>query len=93
MTSTKFGRCPNFVLVDSETLEFKSFSNPAVQMSGGAGPAAVQELARHGAEIAVAGQIGPKAESALAAAGIQFVAASGTVRDAVRQCAEDGAAA
>lgn len=82
--SGQFGRCPYFVIVDPETLEFEAFSNPAAQMPGGAGPAAVQELVNHGVNTAVAGRIGPKAEQALEAAGIKFSAATGTVREAVQ---------
>ena len=81
--SGQFGRCPYFIIVDPDTLEFEAFSNPAAQMSGGAGPAAVQELVQHGAERAIAGRLGPKAEQALAAAGIKFSEATGTIREAV----------
>ena len=81
--SEQFGRCPHFLIVDPETLSFEAFSNPAAQMSGGAGPAAVQELVRHGAEVALAGNCGPKAQQALQAAGMRFAEATGTVRDAV----------
>ncbi len=82
--SGQFGRCPYFVIVDPDTLEFEAFSNSAAVMPGGAGPAAVQELVNHGAEAALAGRIGPKAEQALEAAGIKFSEASGTIRKAVQ---------
>ena len=81
--SPNFGRCPAFVIVDSESLEFEAFDNPAREMSGGAGPAAVQEIANHGAEMVLAGQFGPKALQALRKAGIRQMEATGTVRDAV----------
>ena len=79
----QFGRCPYFVIVDSETLAFEAFSNPAGAMSSGAGPAAVQELVNHGAQVALAGRFGPKAEQALGAAGLRYAEAGGKVRDAV----------
>lgn len=81
--SDQFGRCPFFVVVDSESLEFAAFANPGTTMPGGAGPAAVQALTEHGAEAAVAGQYGPKAQQALEAAGLPYKQAGGTVRDAV----------
>jgi predicted Fe-Mo cluster-binding NifX family protein len=81
--SAQFARCPCFVIVDSDTLEFEVLDNPARQMAGGAGPAAVQDLVNHGVQAAVAGQFGPKAEQALQAAGIRRVSATGNVRDAV----------
>ena len=81
--SEQFGRCPYFVIVDAESLETEAFSNPAREMSGGAGPAAVQGLVNHGAEVVLAGTYGPRAEQALDAAGIRYAEARGTVRDAV----------
>ena len=84
--SGQFGRCPYFIIVDPDTLEFEAFSNPAASMPGGAGPAAVQELVNHGANTALAGRVGPKAEQALEAAGIKFIESAGTVREAVQNC-------
>jgi len=81
--SGAFGRCRYFVIVDSDTLRFEAFSNPASGLTGGAGPAAVQEIADRGAEVALAGNFGPRAEQALQAAGIRYEQASGTVREAV----------
>ena len=81
--SERFGRCPWFLIVDSESLDCEALPNPAANLAGGAGPAAVQELANHGVNLALAGQFGPKAEQALAAAGIRYVEAAGNVRDAV----------
>jgi predicted Fe-Mo cluster-binding NifX family protein len=81
--SETFGRCQYFLVVDAETLHFEAFSNPASGMAGGAGPAAVQEIAKRKAEVALAGKFGPRAEQALTAAGITHATATGKVRDAV----------
>lgn len=81
--SEVFGRCPYFLIVDSETMKFEAFSNPAEGMPGGAGPAAAQEMSKRGAEVLLVGQVGPKAQQALEAAGIRVINAGGTVRDAV----------
>ena len=34
----RFGRCAYFLIVDSETMHFEAFSNPATSLGGGAGP-------------------------------------------------------
>jgi len=81
--SEQFGRCQYFLIVDAETLRFEAFSNPASGMAGGAGPAAVQELANRKAEVVLAGKHGPKAQQALTAAGLRYAEATGKVRDAV----------
>jgi predicted Fe-Mo cluster-binding NifX family protein len=81
----RFGRCAYFVIVDSETMKFTAFTNPASNAPGGAGPAAVQEIHERGAKVILTGQIGPQAETALKAAGIEIVTgASGTVEEAVQ---------
>jgi len=80
----RFGRCAYFLIVDSETMRFEAFSNPATTLSGGAGPRTVQEFVSRGAKVVLTGQVGPKAQQALEAARLEVVTgASGTVRKAV----------
>jgi len=81
--SEQFGRCRYFLIVDSDTMRFEAFSNPAAGMAGGAGPAAAREIANRQAEVLLAGQIGPNAQQALQAAGIRYSQATGKVRDAI----------
>lgn len=81
---TRFGRCAYFVIVDSETMKFTAFSNPASELSGGAGPAAVREIAKHNVEAVITGRAGVNAETALNAAGIKIVTGyTGTVKEVV----------
>lgn len=82
--SEQFGRCPFFVIVDSDTMNFEAFNNDAMAMSGGAGPAAVRELANRQVAMVLAGKFGPKAEDALRMAGIDFVRAEGPIRQVVK---------
>jgi len=80
----RFGRCRNFVIVDSDSDEFEAFSNESVMASGGAGTQSAQFLANNGVDAVVTGNVGPNAARALEAAGIKvYAAASGTVRDAL----------
>ena len=80
----RFGRCSYFVIVDSDTMKFTAFSNPASDFSGGSGPAAAREIVKHDAEVLLTGNVGGKAQRALEAAGIKIVTGvSGTVRRAV----------
>lgn len=82
----RFGRCAYFVIVDSETMKFTAFANPASELSGGSGPAAVREIAKHGVEVLLTGRVGGNAQRALDAAGIKIVTGStGTVREAVEK--------
>jgi len=80
----RFGRCPYYVIVDSDTMEYEAIENAATMQGSGAGIAAAQLVANSGAEAVIAGNFGPNAFQALAAGGIQLYAgATGTVRDAV----------
>ncbi len=83
-TSPVFGRCPAFVFVDTESMDFDAVDNPAGEASGGAGIQAAQLIADHGAEAVASGSFGPNAYNTLNAAGIEMYKLQGdTVRKAV----------
>jgi predicted Fe-Mo cluster-binding NifX family protein len=87
----RFGRCPFFVIVDSETMKFDAFTNPATSLSGGAGPRTVQEFKQRGAEVVLTGHVGPNAQTALEQSGLVVVTdVSGTVREAVEAYRQQG---
>lgn len=69
----RFGRSPWFLRVDSDTLEWQAFENPASNNRGGAGVAAAQFAVDQQVGAVVSGDFGPNAVSALQAAGIQML--------------------
>jgi len=82
----RFGRCPYFVIVESETMQFEAIPNAASGATGGAGIQAAQTIANKGAKVVITGNVGPNAFGALSAAGIEIVTgASGTVREVVEK--------
>lgn len=82
----RFGRCPYFVIVDSETLQFEAVPNMASGAMSGAGIQAAQTIASRGVKVLITGNVGPNAFQALSAAGIKIVTgASGTVRDVIER--------
>jgi len=82
----RFGRCPYFVIVDSETMEFEALSNIASGSMSGAGIQAAQTVAGKGAEVLITGNVGPNAFQALSAAGIRVMLdAFGNVREAIKK--------
>lgn len=84
----RFGRCPNFLIVNTETMEFEVVPNSSVGSAHGAGIGAAQTVASKGVEAVLTGNVGPKAHSALSASSIKVVTGvSGTVRDAVERYA------
>jgi predicted Fe-Mo cluster-binding NifX family protein len=83
--SPNFGRCPFYVFVDTETLDFEAVPNPAIGASGGAGIQAAQFIASREAKAVLTGAVGPNAFAVLQAAGIPvFAVSGGTARAAVQ---------
>jgi len=82
----RFGRCPYFVIVDSENMQFEAIPNMASGAMGGAGIQAAQVIAGKGVKVLITGNVGPNAFQALSAAGIKIVTgAFGTVKEVVEK--------
>jgi len=82
----RFGRCPYFVIVDSETMQFEAIPNVVSGAMSGAGIQAAQTMASKGVKVLITGNVGPNAFQALAAASIKVVVgAFGTVRQVVEK--------
>jgi predicted Fe-Mo cluster-binding NifX family protein len=82
--SPVFGRCPTYLFVELETMEFKALPNPAVSQGGGAGIQAAQFVVNQGATAILSGNLGPNAFDVLQAAGVPgYLVPEGTVRQAV----------
>ena len=86
--SERFGRAPYFVIVESDTMSFTPVINAAESMQGGAGPEAVRQVAAHGAQVILTGDLGPNAKTAIEAAGIKGVTGISGVKT-VRQAVEE----
>ncbi|MBN2333394.1 MAG: NifB/NifX family molybdenum-iron cluster-binding protein [Deltaproteobacteria bacterium] len=80
----RFGRCQFFIIVDSESGEFKALPNEFQGASGGAGTQAGQLMVSNEVGAVLTGNCGPNAFAVLQGAGVQVVTGvSGTVRQAV----------
>jgi predicted Fe-Mo cluster-binding NifX family protein len=83
-THLAFGRCPTYLFIDTETMQFEAVENPAANAAGGAGIQAAQFVVEHGARAVVTGNVGPNAFQVLQPAGIPIhLFGGGTVRQAV----------
>ena len=80
----RFGRSQYFIIVDPETMQFESVTNPNIEAPGGAGISTAQLIYNKGASAIITGSIGPKAHQALAAAGVRMLTGvSGSIRQAI----------
>jgi predicted Fe-Mo cluster-binding NifX family protein len=82
--SPVFGRCPTYIFVDTETMQFEAVPNPSISAGGGAGIQAAQFVVEQGAQAALTGNVGPNAFNVFQAAGVPiYLLSGGTVREAV----------
>ncbi|MBD3402703.1 dinitrogenase iron-molybdenum cofactor biosynthesis protein [candidate division GN15 bacterium] len=87
----RFGRTPYLIIRDTTTGETEVVSNSTNAASAqGAGIRTAELVVRHGAEIVVSGNIGPKAFAALEQAGVlAMICAHGTVEEAIELACND----
>lgn len=86
---SRFGRCINFLIVDTDTMQLEVVGNSGAQSAHGAGIGAAQRVASLNVDAILTGHVGPNAHMALSKTGIKvYTGAKGTVRDAIAQYKE-----
>lgn len=86
LVDPRFGRCPYFVLVDSESMQFEAVPNLAATSGSGAGIQAAQTITSKQVQVLITGNVGPNALQALSAAEITVITgASGKVREVIEK--------
>jgi predicted Fe-Mo cluster-binding NifX family protein len=68
----RFGRCPFFLIIDTETENFEVLENIAKEEFQGAGISTAQLIANKEVGAVIAGNFGPKALSVLKTSGIKI---------------------
>jgi len=87
----RFGRCACFAVVDPDTMECEFLENRAAAEVSGAGIAAATLVASAGAEVVIAGSLGPKAMDTLRAQGLTlYQGPAGTVRELLQAYRDGG---
>jgi predicted Fe-Mo cluster-binding NifX family protein len=82
----RFGRCPYFIFVETDSLEFEAVQNPNIDAMGGAGVQSGQFVAEKQIKAVLTGNVGPNAYQTLQAAGVDVITGvSGTVGEAVEK--------
>ena len=87
----RFGRCPNFVIVELDGKEIKSskdVKNTATSQMGGAGITAAEIVANQGAKAVITGNMGPRAFAVFHQLGIKVYMGSGMVKETVEKFAK-----
>ena len=82
----RFGRCPYFLIIDTDSMQLEAIENPNIALGGGAGIQSAQLMSEKGVTTVLTGNCGPNAFNVFGQAGIQvIVGVSGPVRNAVEQ--------
>jgi predicted Fe-Mo cluster-binding NifX family protein len=80
----RFGRAQYFIIIDTETMEYKTISNDDMNAAHGAGIQSGQLMSSEGVSELITGQVGPNAYQTLTSTGIKiFQSGSTTVEQAV----------
>lgn len=83
---SRFGRCNYFAFYDTDTKQTEFILNPGKEASGGAGPAAVQFVAKQGVKKIIAGEFGGKTVPLFQSLGIEMISDSGkTIAEVLEQ--------
>jgi len=87
LVDARFGRCPYFLIVDSETEEFKLLKNTAGKTFRGAGISAAQMIVDKKIGVVIAGNFGPNAVNVLNSSRIKIFAGifGITAKEALKQ--------
>lgn len=82
----RFGRCPYFLIIDTETMQYEAIENPNIALGGGASIQSAQLMSEKGVTAVLTGNCGPNAFNVFGQSGVQvIVGVSGPVRSAVEQ--------
>ena len=88
---SRFGRCKQFIIVDSETKEFEIIDNKQnLNAAQGAGIQSGQNIINAGVEALITGHCGPKAYKVLNAGDVKiYYAKNGTVNELLEKFKTD----
>ncbi|MBC7334355.1 MAG: NifB/NifX family molybdenum-iron cluster-binding protein [Actinobacteria bacterium] len=82
----RFGRCPYFIIYDTDSDSFEHIENQARGAMGGAGIQAAQMLINRGVEAVITGNVGPNAYRVLSSSPLRvYSGVTGTVRAAIER--------
>lgn len=79
LVDPRFGRCPYFLVVETEDMTVDAYPNENAGLQGGAGIQAARFISEKGAVAVITGRCGPNAALALSAARMRVYEAQGDI--------------
>ena len=82
----RFGRCPYFIIVDTDTSGFEAIQNPNINGMGGVGVQSGQFMSEKQVKAVLTGNVGPNAFQTLQAGDIEVITGvSGKVKETIEK--------
>jgi predicted Fe-Mo cluster-binding NifX family protein len=82
----RFGRCPYFIIADTETNGFEAIDNASAAAAGGAGISAAQMVIEKSIGAVLTGNCGPNAHQVFSSAGVKVITGvAGKIIDAIAE--------
>mgnify|MGYP006292569679 CR=1 FL=1 len=82
----RFGRCPYFIIYDTDNDKFEAIENANISGMGGVGIQSAQMMADKGVQVVISGNCGPNAFRTMNAADIQLISGvTGSVDSAIQE--------
>jgi predicted Fe-Mo cluster-binding NifX family protein len=81
----RFGRCDQFIIVNTDTMKYRLLKNSATSLGHGAGINAAQTIINKDIDVVISGSIGPNAYQTLSAANIKLYQATGTIKEVIEK--------
>jgi predicted Fe-Mo cluster-binding NifX family protein len=85
----RFGRCNNFMIINSKDLSYYIVDNQAKYEGHGAGISAAQFIINERVEAVISGNIGPNAYQTLNAANVKMYIYNGQIINAIKELQEN----
>lgn len=87
---TRFGRCQHFIVVDTETGDYKVVDNDGQISPHGAGISAAQQVIKENVDVIITGNLGPNSMRLLEGSDIQLLRGkNGTIQSNLESFKDD----
>ncbi|MHA1125392.1 MAG: NifB/NifX family molybdenum-iron cluster-binding protein [Candidatus Heimdallarchaeota archaeon] len=89
MVDSRFGRCDNYLIINTEDFSFYVLDNKARFEGHGAGTLAAQNIVNENVNALISGNVGPNAFRTLFASNVKIYIYNGSILNAIKELKEN----